>query len=189
MADEKQSAGDIKISSPLLKKLDNYWYHYKWHTIIGLFLAAVVLICSLQMCAKDDYDFEVLYAGPKNLNSQQTILDIEGAFASIGDDRTGDGKVTVNLVSYWVDERISPDNEEYKDMTPTDVSYAMNQSLNNEQLYLDEAAAGNLVVFLVSPHLFHLVDDEAGFMRVTDVFPELAAYEEEVCVYDVWSGI
>lgn len=184
MADEKQSAGNIKISSPLLKKLDNYWYHYKWHTIIGLFLVTVILICSLQMCAKDDYDFEVLYAGPKNLNSQQTILDIESAFASIGDDRTGDGKVTVNLVSYWVDERISPDNEEYKDMTPTDVSYAMNQSLNNRQLYLDEVSAGNLVVFLVSPHLFHLVDDEAGFMRVTDVFPELAAYEEEVCVYD-----
>ncbi len=184
MAEEKQNAGDIKVSSPFLKKLDNYWYHYKWHTVIALFLAAVILICSLQMCAKDDYDFEVMYAGPHSLNNHQTILDIEAAFAELGDDRTGDGKVTVNLVSYWVDERLSPDREEYKDMTAADISYSMNQSLNNQELYLDEVQAGNLVICLVSPHLFHLVDDEAGFMRVTDVFPDIAAYEEDVFVYD-----
>ena len=184
MAEEKTQAGEVKLTSPFFKKLENFWYHYKWHSIIALFLAAVILICSLQMCAKDDYDFEIMYAGPYNLNSKQTILDIESGFASLGEDRTGDGKVTVNLVSYWVDERLVPDSEEYKEINPTDVNYMLNQSLNNEQLYVDEIQAGNVVICLVSPYLFHMVDDEAGFMRVTDIFPDIAAYEEDVFVYD-----
>lgn len=180
MSDEKQQAREIKADSPFLKKLDNYWYHYKWHSIIALFLVAVILICSLQMCKKDDYDYEVLYAGPYNLNKKQTILDIESAFASLGDDRTGDGKVSVNLVSYWVDENIAEKQEENKNMTESDVSYSLNYSLSNQELYLDEVQAGNLTIFLVSPHLFHMVNKENGFVAITDVYPELLAEDNDV---------
>ncbi len=180
MEKEKQY-GDGKISSPFLKKLDNYWYHYKWHTIIALFLVVVILICSFQMFKKEKYDFEVLYAGPSTLlNDRQTVLDIQAAFSDLLTDRTGDGKVTVNLVSYWVDESIA-DNS---DLTSTDINYMLNNSLTNKQAYTDEVKAGKVSVFLVSPELFHMVDDEAGFMRVTDIFPELEAYQDEVCVFD-----
>lgn len=177
---ENDQAGQIKAASPFLKKLDNYWYHYKWHTIIALFLVAVILICSLQMFKKDKYDIEVLYAGPSSkLNDMQTILDIEAAFSDLLSDQNGDGKVTVNLVSYWVNSNI-----ENEDFSQTDVNYTLNYSMTNKQAYIDEVKAGNVSVFLVSPELFHLVDDEAGFMRVTDIFPELEEYQNEVCVFD-----
>ena len=184
MSEEKTQSGDVKLSSPFLKKLENFWYHYKWYSIIAAFLVLAILICSLQMCAKDDYDFEIMYAGPYNLNNKQTILDMEASFAALGEDRTGDGKVTVNLVSYWVNEKLAEGGEDTEDINPTDMSFMLNQSLNNQKLYMDEIRAGNLVICLVSPYLFHLVDDEAGFMRVTDIFPEIAAYEEDVFVYD-----
>ncbi len=184
MEEEKQTVGEIKVSSPFFKKLENYWYHYKWHSIIALFLVVVILICSLQMCKKDDYDYEVLYAGPYNLNNKQTILDIEAAFADLGFDRTGDGKKTVNLVSYWVDENISPDSEQYKDMTSSDISYSMNHSLKNQEMYLDEVQAGNLTVFLVSPHLFHMVNQENGFVAVTDILPEIADWGDDIYARD-----
>lgn len=180
MKNEKEY-GDGKISSPFLKKLDNYWYHYKWHTIISLFLVVVILICSFQMFKKDEYDLEVLYAGPSTLlNDRQTILDIEAAFADLLSDQTGDGKVSVNLVSYWVDDRVA----ENSDLSAGDINYLFTNSQNNKRAYTDEVKAGNLSIFLVSPELFHMVDDEAGFMRVVDIFPELEAYQEEVCVYD-----
>lgn len=181
---KEQQSGDIQVASPFLKKLDNYWYHYKWHTIVALFLVAAILICSLQMCAKDEYDIEVLYAGPGKLNDKQTILDIEAAFADLLTDQTGDGRVAVNLVSYWVDDSIKLDTEIEGGLSATDISYTLNYSMNNQKAYVDEVKAGNVSLFLVSPYLFHMVDDEAGFMRVTDIFPELKAYEEEVCVYD-----
>ncbi len=184
MAEEKQTAGEIKVSSPFLKKLDNYWYHYKWHSIIALFLVVVILICSLQMCGKDEYDYEVLYAGPHSLNDKQTILDIEAAFADLGDDRTKDKKVSVNLVSYWVDETISTDEEQYAGMTPSDISYSLNHSLKNQENYLDEVQAGNLTVFLISPHLFHMVNKENGFVNITEFYPEFAAAGDDVFARD-----
>ena len=178
---ENHQAGEIKSASPFVKKLDNYWYHYKWHTIIALFLVTVILVCSFQMFKKDEYDIEVLYAGPSSkLNDMQTILDIEAAFSDLLTDQNGDGKVTVNLVSYWVNSDIAENGE----LSDTDINYTLNYSMTNKQAYIDETKAGNVSVFLVSPELFHLVDDEAGFMRVTDIFPELEEYQNEVCVFD-----
>ena len=182
--EEKQTPRDPEVTTPTLKKLDNYWYHYKWHTIIALFLVVVILVCSLQMCSKDEYDIEVLYAGPAHLNDKQTILDIESAFSSLLSDSTGDGRVAVNLVSYWVDENVKPSEEIEGPLS--DVSYSQNYSLNNQSLYMDEIYAGNVSVFLVSPHLFYLVDkdDSTVFVRVTDVFPEMKEYEDEICVHN-----
>ena len=179
--DKENQTGDVKVQSPFLKKLDNYWYHYKWHTIIALFLVVVILICSFQMFKKDKYDLEVLYAGPSTLlNDKQTMLDIRAAFSDLLSDRTGDGKVTVNLVSYWVDDTIADNSE----LSGVDVNLLLNNSLNNKKAYADEVKAGNVSLFLVSPELFYMVDDQMGFMRVTDIFPELEAYQDEVCVFD-----
>ena len=44
MKDERTPTGEIRLRSPLLKKLDNFFYHYKWHTIIALFLAVAILL-------------------------------------------------------------------------------------------------------------------------------------------------
>ena len=189
MEEKDKIRGDVKMKSPFLTKLDNFFYHYKWHSIIALFLVIVFLVCALQMCGQKQYDLEVMYAGPKNLSDRQTVLDIQNAFADIADDRTGDGVKTVNLVSYWVDDSLwkeltdgKEDGEKEEDTAGR--GQLMNNSYNNEKAFVDEIAAGNVVICLVSPYLFHMVDDEAGFMRVTDVFPDLAEYEEEVCVYD-----
>ena len=51
---------------------ENFWYHYKWHSIIALFLVFVVTICTLQMCKKDEPDVYVLYGGGKYISRQMT---------------------------------------------------------------------------------------------------------------------
>ncbi len=178
--------GEVKLRSPFLQKLDNFFYHYKWHTIIGLFLTVIAIVCLCQMCSQKEYDLEIVYAGPKNLSDKQTVLDIQNAFADITEDQTGDGTKTIGVVSYWVDDTLAEKENAAED---ADLGYMMNNSHQNEEAFIDEMAAGNVVICLLSPYLFHLVDDEAGFMRVTDIFPDLAAYEEEVCVYDEDGGI
>ena len=65
--DEKYEGGEIKIQSPFMKKLENFWYHYKWHSLIALFLVLTVVICSVQMCNREDYDVYILYAGPDEI--------------------------------------------------------------------------------------------------------------------------
>ena len=36
---------DFTSESKVLRWWDNYWYHYKWHTIIGLFFVFVIVFC------------------------------------------------------------------------------------------------------------------------------------------------
>lgn len=174
MKDEKNPEGELKLKSPFLKKLDNFFYHYKWHTIIAAFLAVVILVCSLQTCSKEPYDIEVMYAGPKNLNSQQTVLDIQNAFGLVAEDVNEDGKSNARLVSYWVDERYyGGDYDKEGTLTGADVAYFANTCRTNEQAYVDEITAGNLSICLVSPHLFYLVHKEGGFMRIDEICPTL----------------
>lgn len=171
MNNEKKPQGELRLRSPFLKKLDNFFYHYKWHTVAALFLAIVIIVCSLQTCSKESYDVEIMYAGPKNLNDKQTVLDIQNAFASFATDTNGDGKVVARLVAYWVDERYYTGKDE--ELEGADVAYFANNSLTNEKAYHDEIQAGNLSICLVSPYLFYQVHKEGGFMRIDEMFPEL----------------
>ena len=91
-------------------KIGNFFYHYKWHTIIGLFLVFVFVICSLQFCSRESYDVHVMYAGPKGLVSAQThaaAVSLEG----IARDYNGDGEVKVSFNTLYIDKRIGFDGE------------------------------------------------------------------------------
>ena len=41
---EKMQGGELRVENRFTRWLDNYWYHYKWHTVIGVFVLIVVLI-------------------------------------------------------------------------------------------------------------------------------------------------
>jgi hypothetical protein len=49
---------------------ENFWYHYKWHSIITVFVIFVVTVCTIQMCKKEDRDLYVLYGGSKIISTQ-----------------------------------------------------------------------------------------------------------------------
>ena len=70
----KITGGDIRLDeeNKFLKWLDNYWYHYKWHTIIIGFFALMILF-TLRQCANDaTHDTVVAYCGPTEFMSEQT---------------------------------------------------------------------------------------------------------------------
>ncbi len=94
---------------PVLNKgffgwLDNFWYHYKWHTLITLFFVFFITLCSVQMCAKESYDVLVLYAGSAELDRNAKDGDIyteyQLALDGLGrvcEDFDGNGEITVAL--------------------------------------------------------------------------------------------
>ena len=69
MKDEKYIATDPRLSA----KWENFWYHYKWHTIVSLFLVFVLLFLGLQSCQKQEYGYFMMYAGPKSLSTAETV--------------------------------------------------------------------------------------------------------------------
>ena len=68
--DEKNNSPEVKIkvNTKFSEWLDNYWYHYKWHTIAVLFAIFVVVICTFQMCRRTVTDIQIMYAGNEDIS-------------------------------------------------------------------------------------------------------------------------
>ena len=63
MEEKRKEVAISTKSSKFAAWFDNYWYHYKWATIIGLFFSIVVIVCIAQSCTLERYDLMVSYAG------------------------------------------------------------------------------------------------------------------------------
>ena len=57
----------------LKKWAENYWYHYKWQTIICTFFLLALSVCLVQCTKKDDYAMYTLYAGPLYIGGEQSM--------------------------------------------------------------------------------------------------------------------
>lgn len=79
----------------------NWWHYHKWHAAIGLALAAlgVYLACQALGVGQVRPDYQVAYVGT-NLLPDDTAAVIESAFAALGEDLNGDGRVVVRLNQY-----------------------------------------------------------------------------------------
>ena len=80
--------------------LDNYWYHYKWHTFFGLFAAALVIIAGISLIGKKEYDVYAVYAGPHAFVENEAG-DLESDISKYcKTDYTGNGKIETNILSF-----------------------------------------------------------------------------------------
>lgn len=78
----------------IFKWLDNFWYHYKWVTLVTAFFTVTLSIIIIQMITKTNPDSNILYGGPAVLTANQT-KEIENAFnALLPEDFNGDGEKT-----------------------------------------------------------------------------------------------
>ena len=59
--DNSQSGGGV--SGGFSARFENFWYHYKWHTIAAIFALIVIIVCTVQCATNTKYDIQVLYAG------------------------------------------------------------------------------------------------------------------------------
>ena len=45
------------------EKWENYWYHYKWHTLIGIFVAICLIFTVSDYASRNSIDFKMTYIG------------------------------------------------------------------------------------------------------------------------------
>ena len=106
MSDENVSRDSVSASSggsDTRAKIENFWYHYKWHSIVAIFLIFTLLICALQTCRKDSYDVYVLYAGDRDISrlseggAVPEYNRVISALERVAADNDGDGEVKVSF--------------------------------------------------------------------------------------------
>ena len=114
---------NIKPTRTIKARLENYWYHYKWHSIIAIFLIITITVCSIQMCNKDEYDCYVMYAGDTSIaHTGGGVSEYANALSSlnsVSSDFDGNGRVLVSFsdLYVWTNDQMSQYEKDNKNNT------------------------------------------------------------------------
>ncbi len=181
--------------SGFAKKLDNFWYHHKWKVIVIAFIVITLLVCTLQMCGREEVDLYILYAGPYKFG-QTDSLNFESAFSEITPDRNGDGRSVAELYDVYIlsDEQITGEIEKVGENAV--VNYEMFAA--NREAFDQQILAGDTVICLLDPHLYesvYVLDENgeklSGFLPLSEVLgytPDYAVDAYSVRVGDTPMG-
>ena len=141
------------------KWFENFWYHHKWKTIIALVLAIILLVCTLQMCAKESEDMTVMLVGPYQLNdSEAGYVALKYSLSSyLPDDYDNNGKKNTAIVHYAVYskeqiELLKQNVDENGESAPIYIDTAQNSS--NYEQYESYLMTGETSVLFLDPWLF-----------------------------------
>ncbi len=160
---QEESYGSISIqASPFLRWLDNFWYHYKWHTIGIAFALIVVLVCTLQTCSKESYDLRVVYAGPAHLSADQISGVDQLMDLTLPEDFDGDGEKNVSLIRHTlyskaqIQEIQEANRKEREEKGDDATEIYINTQFNSEEYdsFYSEITAGASAIYLVDPWLY-----------------------------------
>ena len=153
---EPEYGPDIKIKTPLMSKLENFWYYYKWHTIVALFCIFVFLICTLQMCSKVPIDAYIVYAGEREIGRTVDDGDIPeynrlvSALKEYVPDYNSDGETSVSLITLFAlsEEEI----KKYEGEVGKEINYTLLRE--DAQTLGDRLHVGEYYIYLLSPDVY-----------------------------------
>ncbi len=94
--EQKYEAAVIIPKTPK-EKLQNYWYHFKWHTIGAIALIAVITTMCVQCATREKYDFIAVIFTNSYIETGR-MDKIEEYLEQYATDIDGDGKVSVRVV-------------------------------------------------------------------------------------------
>lgn len=157
------------------KWLENYWYHYKWATIIVLFFVTVFAIGIYQMASKSDYDTQIVYAGPVILMSEDQVEGVSDAFEAIlPSDYDGDGDKTILLHDFTIlsDEQYQQKLEEAEGALAFDPSTRTNYIQSIMTLY----STGESSISLLDPYVYNIFRRQDAFVPLAEVLGEKPEY-------------
>ena len=177
MKNEKEYTEGIYIKENKFSAwFDNFWYHYKWHTIVSIFLVTVIGICTFQMCTKKDYDIVLTYAGPKEfITDPQEKIDINNALSNIATSKF-ETSTSANLHSYIVytkaqieelQKQVDENGKPLYNINTAQITQNMDELETFSQL-------GDSYIFLLDPGIYEHLKDQSEiserFVKLSTVF-------------------
>lgn len=156
-----------------LKKLDNFWYHYKWHTIFTVFFLSVFLICTVQCMQKEDPDAMILYSGPSVITAEGKAVIGQVFSGRLDDDFNGDGNKIVSLTDVVIlsDDQIKEKEESAKEdgellyYDPTTRTSSFEQVKN-------WLISGEMLIAILDPYVYERFSGQNLFVPLTEILDE-----------------
>ena len=163
-----EGVGEVAVPSTPKEKIQNFWYHYKWHSIVALIVIIATLVCSLQLCHREKYDAYVLYAGSKNIGRTSTdgdvaeIATVISSIKKVTDDFDENGTVSINFTNYYylsADE--AKETENANEVLLASDKKSLSSLLEHSEYYL-------LFISTAVYEDYHKVGDEELFADLTE---------------------
>ena len=173
---EKEYTEGIQVQSKALKWLDNFWYHYKWSTLITLFFVIVATVCTVQMCTSAPSDILVMYAGSESLDERERSNITKVFEYLVEDSEHSVGINSYNILSEDEIKEMSAETDENGD--PVFVNRAF--YTQEHQTYETYLGTGESSVMMLSPWAYEEIAVEAlrPVSELTDNVPEEALVGE-----------
>ena len=184
---EKISGSDVKLNFRLPEKLDNFWYHYKWHTIASLIGIFILTVLILQTCSRKPIDAYILYAGPYEIRHTASGGDLSpyiattSALKRVSEDFDDNGTVNVSLLNLFV-----INSKEASELVTPESGLEVNYALVQEDTKRLEQTLmfGEYYVCLLSERLFLEYEKETEGA----LFAPLEGYTKEGGEYEYASA-
>ena len=165
MKEEKLDTKEISTkNSKFLLWFDNFWYHYKWHTIVIAFIVIVLGISTVQACTNQKVDVIFTYAGPKEfVTAPEEKAAINSALSNASKNVFGD-KANSSLNSYLIYSKSQIEKIESELDENGNQKYTINTSFNTSQMnsFNEFSQAGASCIFLLDPSIYQNFIDESG---------------------------
>ncbi len=169
--EDKLEAAPLTKTSKTLRKLDNFWYHYKWTVIVVTFFVAVAVVCVVQLVSRPKYDTSIVMATSYRMDGEE-YADFESLMKSLlPEDFNGDGKKQVNVVVY---QYYSP--AEIVEMNAaaeqeSDV-FVINPQYNNAELnaFTNFTMTGETSVCIVSPDIYARLCEKDRLLPLSEMY-------------------
>ncbi len=156
------------------KWADNYWYHYKWPTLIALVFILTFAIGFGQIVAeKNDYDVYALYAGHSYLEKipHDEIVGIlkENAEKVAKKKNDSDEKdVNLQMLIYLTDDQIAALKEETEAAgEPFSFDYVENNNIF--KTYMKQLVSGENVIMFLSPMMYETAVENDALYKIRDI--------------------
>ena len=175
--------------------IENFFYHYKWHTIGVAFVLFVVLICTLQMCDKTSYDMLIVYAGSKDIErttedgSTTEYVDLSTALKNVIGDYDENGELSIGLntmfwmssdeIKVWNEENMKKDIEDREELNTVLIQ-------NNHSEITEMIMYSEYYLWFMSDDLYENIKSRSGdrFVPLDSLVPEgdeVSYYGDDTC--------
>ena len=127
---------------------NNYWFYYKWHTIAGVVVLALIIGTIVDVVTRINPDINIMIAS-QYVFSEEQLSEMEVKISNAIDDINNDNLKTVQISS--LNASIEPKDEM--------------QMAARDKLYL-EFAAGDSYIFFMDKALFDFYEREDMFQEL-----------------------
>ncbi|MBQ7827897.1 MAG: hypothetical protein IJ386_06485 [Clostridia bacterium] len=154
------------------KWFDNFWYHYKWHTIIIIVFAVTFAIGFGQIAfEKNNYDVYALYAGPTYLEKiphDEIVETFKKEAEKISGDTESEKDVNLQMLIYLTDDQIAAQKEYVESQGETFVfDYLENNNVFDT--FMKQLVSGENVIMFLDPMLYETAEKNEALYKIKDI--------------------